>query len=189
MNIAQFYRNFCKKKTKEFLGLDDWKTSMLKSMLVNKGFQTLLLIVWQHSRQPIRSHVRKSMLTNMELNMDYIDGFVQKWHNFIVNALALRLSCINPLIFIDSGSLSVFYLCLSLSSSLEHSESSVANSTSTPESKRTWWSFPSLAELASAWGVPSTPSWRGSGGYAVLLRMPRVVTGCFSPSLNWPLMV
>ena len=37
--------------------------SMLKSMLVNKDFQ--------HSRQPIRSHVRKSLLTNTEFNMDF----------------------------------------------------------------------------------------------------------------------
>ena len=36
-------------------------------MLVNKDFQTWHLIGWQHSHQPIRSHVRKSLLTNMEL--------------------------------------------------------------------------------------------------------------------------
>ena len=36
------------------------------SMLVNRDFQTWHLIGWQHSRQPIRSHVRKSLLTNME---------------------------------------------------------------------------------------------------------------------------
>ena len=45
--------------------------SMLKSLLVNKDFQTWHLIGWQHSRQPIRSHVRKSLLTNMEFNMDF----------------------------------------------------------------------------------------------------------------------
>ena len=28
-------------------------------MLVNKGFQTSHLVGWQHSRQPIRSHIRK----------------------------------------------------------------------------------------------------------------------------------
>ena len=39
---------------------------MLKSMLVNTDFQT-----WQHSRQPIRSHVSKSVLTNMAFNMDF----------------------------------------------------------------------------------------------------------------------
>ena len=39
-------------------------------MLV-KDFQTCLLIGWQHSRQPIRSHVRKSLLPNMELDMDF----------------------------------------------------------------------------------------------------------------------
>ena len=44
---------------------------MLKSMVVNKYFQTWHLIGWQHSRQPIRSHVRKSLLTSMEFNMDF----------------------------------------------------------------------------------------------------------------------
>ena len=44
---------------------------MLKSMLVKKDFQTCHLIGWQHSRQPIRSHVKKSLLTNMEFNMDF----------------------------------------------------------------------------------------------------------------------
>ena len=37
--------------------------SILKSTLVNKDFQTWLLIGWQHSHQPIRSYVRKSLLT------------------------------------------------------------------------------------------------------------------------------
>ena len=37
-------------------------------MLVNSDFQTWHLIGWQHSRQPIRSHVRKYLLTNMEFN-------------------------------------------------------------------------------------------------------------------------
>ena len=45
--------------------------SMLKSMLVNKNFQTWHMIGWQHSHQPIKSHVRKSLLTNMEFNMDF----------------------------------------------------------------------------------------------------------------------
>ena len=44
---------------------------MVKSMLANKDFQTWHLIGWQHSRQPIRSHVRKSLLINMEFNMDF----------------------------------------------------------------------------------------------------------------------
>ena len=33
-------------------------------MLINKNFQTWLLIGWQHSHQPIRCHVRKSLLTH-----------------------------------------------------------------------------------------------------------------------------
>ena len=40
-------------------------------MLDNKDFTTWHLIGWQHSHQPIRSHVRKSLLTNMEFNMDF----------------------------------------------------------------------------------------------------------------------
>ena len=36
-----------------------------------KPFQTWHLIGWQHSRQPIRSHVRKSLLTNKEFTMDF----------------------------------------------------------------------------------------------------------------------
>ena len=44
---------------------------MLKSMLVNKGFQTWHQIGWQHSRQPIRSPVRKSLLTNLEFKKDF----------------------------------------------------------------------------------------------------------------------
>ena len=44
---------------------------MLKPILVNKDLQTWHLIGWQHGCQPIRSHVRKSVLTNMEFNMDF----------------------------------------------------------------------------------------------------------------------
>ena len=33
-------------------GLDNWDISMLKSMLVNKNFETWFLIGWQHSQQP-----------------------------------------------------------------------------------------------------------------------------------------
>ena len=43
-----------------------YEISMLKSMLVDKDFQTWHLIGWQHSWQPIRSHVRKPLLTNMD---------------------------------------------------------------------------------------------------------------------------
>ena len=51
------------------------KIFMLKSMLINKNFQTWLLIGWQHSRQPIRSHVRKFVLNNMDFNMDFIQYY------------------------------------------------------------------------------------------------------------------
>ena len=52
-------------------GLRYQEISMLKPTLVNNDFQTWHLIGWQHNRQPIRSHVRKSLLTNMEFNMDF----------------------------------------------------------------------------------------------------------------------
>ena len=42
------------------------------SMFVSKDVQTWHLIGWQHNRQPIRGHVRKSLLSNMEFNMDSI---------------------------------------------------------------------------------------------------------------------
>ena len=40
-------------------------------MLINKDFQTWHLIGTQHSRQPTRSHARKSLFTNMNFNMDF----------------------------------------------------------------------------------------------------------------------
>ena len=43
---------------------------MLKSTLDNKGFLTKHMIDFQHSHQPIRSRIRKSLLINMEFNMD-----------------------------------------------------------------------------------------------------------------------
>ena len=48
-----------------------YEVLMLKSMLVNKDFQTWLLIGWQHICQPIRSQVKKSLLNNMDFNMDF----------------------------------------------------------------------------------------------------------------------
>ena len=61
-------RNMCKifiqwYKCTKYLGYQEF--SMLKSILVNKDIQTWRLIGWQHSRQPMRSHVRKSLLTNV----------------------------------------------------------------------------------------------------------------------------
>ena len=52
-------------------GLHFWEFPILNSMLVNKDYQTCHLNGWQHSHQPIRNHVRKSLLTNMEFNMDF----------------------------------------------------------------------------------------------------------------------
>ena len=42
----------------------------VKSMLVNKDFQTWLLIGWQLCCQPIRCQAWKSALTNMDFNME-----------------------------------------------------------------------------------------------------------------------
>ena len=44
---------------------------ILESMSVNKYFQAWLLIGWQHSCQPIRNHVRKSILTIIDFNMGF----------------------------------------------------------------------------------------------------------------------
>ena len=46
-------------------------------MLVNTDRQTWHLICWQHSHQPMRSHVRKSPSTNIEFNMSF-----SLWHGF-----------------------------------------------------------------------------------------------------------
>ena len=67
-------------------GLGYWEISMLKSMSVNKDFQTWHLIGWQHSCQPIRSHVRKSLLTNMEFNMDFsLLSKLQPWSTAVLH--------------------------------------------------------------------------------------------------------
>ena len=47
------------------------KMSMLKSISVDKNFQTWLLIGWKHSGQPVRSYVRKYVLTTMDINIDF----------------------------------------------------------------------------------------------------------------------
>ena len=55
-------------------------------MLVNKDFQTWHLIGWQHSRQPIRSHVRTSLLTSIEWNMDF------HYNDVIMSAIASQIT-------------------------------------------------------------------------------------------------
>ena len=45
------------------------ETVMLNPILFNKDFQTWLQIGWEQSRQPIGTHVRKSLLTNTDFNM------------------------------------------------------------------------------------------------------------------------
>ena len=42
-----------------------------RGALVNNNFQIWLLFGWQHSCQPIRSHVRKAALTNINFSMDF----------------------------------------------------------------------------------------------------------------------
>ena len=46
------------------------RDSVLKSMLINKDSQSWHLIGWQHSRQPIKGHDRKLLLTYMDFNKD-----------------------------------------------------------------------------------------------------------------------
>ena len=57
-------------------------------MLVNKDFQTWHLMGWQHSCQPIRSHVRKSLLTNLELTWILLSN-PQPW-SYVFLALTHR---------------------------------------------------------------------------------------------------
>ena len=45
---------------------------MLNLMLVDMAFQTWFVISWQHSRQPIRIHVRISILTHMDFDMYFL---------------------------------------------------------------------------------------------------------------------
>ena len=42
-------------------------------ILVNPDLETCNPIGWQDSRQPIRSHASKSLLTNVDFNMDFMD--------------------------------------------------------------------------------------------------------------------
>ena len=44
---------------------------MLQYILSNNDFQTWLVVGWQHSRQPIRSFVRKSLLIIMGFSMGF----------------------------------------------------------------------------------------------------------------------
>ena len=39
-------------------------------MLANKSFQTLHIIGWLQIHQPIRDHAGKSLLTNIDIDMD-----------------------------------------------------------------------------------------------------------------------
>ena len=86
---------------------------MLKSLLVNKDFQTWHLIGWQRSRQPIRSHVRKSLSTDMNFNMDFlsnpaarnrVDGFGWKKHSgtFLTRWGRVTHICVSDLTIIGS---------------------------------------------------------------------------------------
>ena len=86
---------------------------MLKSMLFNKDFQTWHLIGWQHSRQPIRSHVRKSLLTNMEFNMDFCLVTASPAWNKPTYALAI-LSSLNLWIHLKSVLYCIAIYCIGL---------------------------------------------------------------------------
>ena len=63
-------------------GLDYWVKLMLNSMLINKDFLTWLLIGWQLGCRPIRCQVWKSLLTNMDFNME-ISYQCRPLHNFL----------------------------------------------------------------------------------------------------------
>ena len=63
LSIRNCLRQCTKCKHRE---LDYEEIPMLESMAVKKDFQTWHRIGWQHSRQPIRSHVWKSLWTDIE---------------------------------------------------------------------------------------------------------------------------
>ena len=63
--------NFNFEYLEQELGPGSLRNFHVKIHVSQQRFQTWHLIGWQHSCQPIRSHVRKSMLTNMEFNMDF----------------------------------------------------------------------------------------------------------------------
>ena len=50
-------------------------------MSVNENFETWLLFGWQLCCQPIRSHVRKFLLTDMDFNIDFLcNGGPHLWN-------------------------------------------------------------------------------------------------------------
>ena len=60
-------------------GLDLYEFTILKSVLVIKDLQPWRLIGWQHSRQPIRSHDRKSLLTMTWILLSKSRPLVMTW--------------------------------------------------------------------------------------------------------------
>ena len=56
---------------------------MLQFMTVSKHFQTWHLIGCQHCCQPIRSHVRKSLFTNMDFDMFLLSN-PGPWKNMLL---------------------------------------------------------------------------------------------------------
>ena len=63
------------------------KLPKLTPILLARNFQTWLVIGWQHSCQPIKSHVRKSLLIYMDLNMD-----VSQWYQLLFYFSVFSLS-------------------------------------------------------------------------------------------------
>ena len=52
--------------------MDYYEFSTLKPTLINRDVQTWHLTFSWHNRQPIKSHVRKNLLTNINFSMDFI---------------------------------------------------------------------------------------------------------------------
>ena len=53
-------------------------------------FQTWHQIGWQQSRQPIRGHVRKSVLTNMEFNMIILLRNLGSWSCYFFGMVPVK---------------------------------------------------------------------------------------------------
>ena len=82
---------------------DFTKISMLKSVIRNKDLQTWILVGWQHSCQPIRSLVKKSLLTTMILFFCFVISILThcgllmsygEWHRTWLTLVHVMACCL-----------------------------------------------------------------------------------------------
>ena len=87
---------------------------MLRSVLTDKDFQACHLIDWQQCSQLIRSHAGKSLLTNMEFNMDFNPGPRGERFAILFNDLHMQPSYMIIACIIDIISMQYTYHWLGL---------------------------------------------------------------------------